>query len=102
MDFREIQKKVMLNAKNYGKNYGVIIDENFALLKLYEEAGELAQAALIHRKQSRPEKHVSTDASTQMMAEELADVVGMAMVNAELLGVDLEKAIQEKWIGREK
>ena len=34
--------------------------------------------------------------------KELADVVGMAIVNAHLLGIDLEKAIDEKWINRKK
>jgi len=32
----------------------------------------------------------------------LADVVGMAIVNAHLLGIDLEEALDKKWIHREK
>jgi len=50
MDFKEIQQKIIQNTKNYSKEYNVKIDEDFALLKLYEEVGELAQAVLIHRK----------------------------------------------------
>jgi len=38
-------------------------DEDFALLKLYEEIGELSQAVLIHRKKNQPEKHVSEEIS---------------------------------------
>ncbi len=102
MDFNDMQEGVMQNAINYGKHYGVTISEDFALLKLYEEVGELAQAILIHRKESRPEKHLSEADSKKAVARELADVVGMAMVNAKLLGIDLEGAIKEKWIGREK
>ncbi|MBI5077430.1 pyrophosphatase [Candidatus Falkowbacteria bacterium] len=102
MDFKELQKKVVENAINYGKKYSVKIDEDFALLKLYEEVGELAQAVLIHRKKSRPEKHVSEEISKKEVAKELADVVGMAIVNAYLLGIDLEKAIDKKWIDKEK
>ena len=102
MDFKELQDKVMQNAVNYGKKYNIKIDEDFALFKLYEEVGELAQAVLIHRKKSRPEKHISFDKSKQNLAEELADVVGMAIVNAKLLDIDLEKAINKKWINKEE
>lgn len=101
MDFNGLQKKVFENAVEYGKKYDVQIDEDFALLKLYEEVGELAQAVLIHRKNSRPEKHLSEEASKRELAKELADVVGMVIVNAHLLGVDLEEAIKNKWITKE-
>jgi len=102
MDFKELQKGVVENAFNYGKKYNVKIDEDFALLKLYEEVGELAQAILIHRKKSRPEKYVSEEISRNELAKELADVVGMAIVNAHLLGINLEEAIDKKWINKEK
>ncbi len=101
MEFKEIQKKVVENAINYGKKYNVKIDEDFALLKLYEEVGEFAQAALIHRKKCRPEKYVSEETSKKEMAKELADVVGVAIVNAHLLGIDLLEAIDKKWINNE-
>ena len=39
MDFKELQSKVVQNAMDYGKKYDVKIDEEFALLKLYEEVG---------------------------------------------------------------
>jgi len=86
----------------YGENYNVKIDEDFALLKLYEEVGELAQAVLVHRKKSRPEKHVSEDVSKKELAKELADVIGMAIVNAYLFDIDLEDAIEKKWINKRK
>jgi NTP pyrophosphatase (non-canonical NTP hydrolase) len=100
MKFKDIEKGVVKNAIRYGKEYNVEIDEDFALLKLYEEVGEFAQAVLIHRKKSRPEKHVSEDISKQEMAKELADIVGMVMVNAHLLNIDLEEAIDKKWLNR--
>ena len=101
MEFKDIQKGAVENAIRYGKEYGVEIDEDFALIKLYEEVGEFSQAVLIHRKKSRPEKYVAEDVSKRELAKELADVVGMAMVNAHLLGVDLEEAIDKKWISKE-
>jgi len=100
MDFKKLQDKVVENAMNYGKRYNIEIDEDFALLKLYEEVGEFAQAVLIHQKKSRPEKHVSKKVSKEELGKELADVVGMAIVNAHLLKIDLEKAIDKQWINR--
>ena len=102
MDFKELEKKVVENAINYGKNYNIKIDEDFALLKLYEEVGELAQAILVHRKKSRPEKHASEELSKKEVAKELADILGMVIVNAHLLDIDLEDAIDKKWINKEK
>lgn len=102
MEFRELQEKVVANAMNYGKKCNIEIDEDFALLKLYEEVGEFAQAVLIHRKKSRPEKYVSEELSKIELGKELADVVGMAIVNAHLFGIDLEEAIDRKWINRLK
>jgi NTP pyrophosphatase (non-canonical NTP hydrolase) len=101
MDFKELQKKVVENAIKYGEKYNIKIDEDFALLKLYEEVGELSQAVLIHRKKSRPEKHVSEEESKKELAKELADVLGMLIVNAHLLNIDLEDAVNKKWITRE-
>ena len=70
------------------------------MLKLYEEVGELAQAVLIHKKKSRPEKFVSEEISKNELANELADIMGLLIVNAHLLGIDLEEAIERKWIKR--
>ncbi|MBU4274442.1 pyrophosphatase [Patescibacteria group bacterium] len=102
MEFKEIQKKVIDNAINYGKKYNVKIDEDFALFKLYEEVGELAQDVLIHRKKCRPEKYLPEEKSKEELAKELADVLGMIIVNAHLLDIDLEDAINKKWINKEK
>lgn len=53
---------------------------------------------MIHKKKSRPEKHVTEDTSKKELAKKLADIVGIVMVNAHLFGIDLEEAIKEKWI----
>jgi len=102
MEFTELQNKVVENALNYGKKYNVLIDEDFALLKLVEELGEFSQAILIHRRKSRPEKFLPESESKEEVAKELADVVGMAIVAAHVLNINLEDALNKKWIGKEK
>ena len=97
MEFRELQSTIMHVIEQYGKNYKIAIDEDFALLKLYEEVGEFAQAVLIHRQKCRTEKYLSEEDSKAELAKELADILGMVIVNAHLLGVDLQEAVEQKW-----
>jgi NTP pyrophosphatase (non-canonical NTP hydrolase) len=98
MTFQEIEDGVMKVAETYGQRFGLVLDQDFAFFKLHEEVGEFAKAVLIHRKRSRPEKLVTDQESKEMLASELADIVGLAIINARLLGIDLQKAIQDKWL----
>lgn len=100
MTFDEMQNGILEVAKIYGKRFDVDIDQDFAILKLYEEVGEYAQAVLIHRKKSKPEKYKSAKETKEMLGEELADIIGMVIVNADLFGINLKKAIQDKWLNR--
>ncbi len=102
MQFQDLQTQLIENTLRYGAKYNIKIDQDFALLKLYEEVGEFAQAVLTHRKMSRPEKHLSEEESKKQLGRELADVIGMAIVNAHLLGIDIEDALVRKWIKKEK
>jgi len=98
MTFEELQKGILKVAELYSERFGVTIDQDFALLKLVEEVGEYSQAVLVHRKKSKPEKHVSENESKKLIANELADIIGLAIMNATLFGIDLENAIKEKWL----
>ncbi len=100
MTFQEMQKGVLEVAEKYGERFGITIDQDFAIMKLYEEVGEYAQAVLIHRKKSKPNKLRSEKDSKKLLAEELADIIGLAIMNADLFGIDLEKAVKEKWLER--
>ena len=95
-----MQEKVIKHAKGYCKKYNIKFDEDFVLLKLYEEVGELAQDVLIHRKKCRPEKYLTAKKTKEEIAKELADILGILILNAYLLDIDLEEAISKKWINR--
>ena len=100
MTFEELQKGILKVAEVYSERFGIIIDQDFALLKLVEEVGEYSQAVLVHRKKSKPEKHVSENESKKLIAKELADIIGLAIMNANLFDIDLENAIKEKWLNK--
>lgn len=97
-DFKEIYQKVVQNALDYGKEYNVNIDKDFSFFKLIEEVWEFAQARLIYERKSRPEKFLDEEIAKAEIAKELADVVGMAFVNAHVLGIDIEESLKIKWI----
>jgi NTP pyrophosphatase (non-canonical NTP hydrolase) len=101
MDFQELQDRVLEHARAYSDKYGVVIDEDFALLKLCEEVGELAQAVLIARGRCRAEKCKPEAEARGAVAYELADIVGMAIVAADRLGIDLERAMALKWLQKD-
>lgn len=102
MNFKTLEQKIIKNAFGYGKRHQIKIDQEFATVKLFEEVGEFAQALLIHQKKCRESKFVSQEISKQELGKEIADVIGMAIINAHLLGINLEEAIDKKWIHKEK
>lgn len=97
MEFNELQEKIIKVEEKYGRWNKIDIDQEYALNKLYEEVGEFAQSWLIHRKKCRPSKIISELESKKMLAEELADIIGITIYNAHLLDINLEQAIEAKW-----
>ena len=100
MEFKELQEKLFAVEQAYGKKFGIVIDEDYTLLKLYEEMGEMSQAILINRKKCRPEKYPGAEIAKEKLAEEMADVLGLLITNAKLLDIDLEQALDKKWLSR--
>ena len=78
MDFRGLQKEVYQNKVNHGFN---ITDVNMEFFLTYGELGEAYQAWL--------KKHDN-------VGEEIADVVIFLMGLSEMLGIDLQKEIENK------
>ena len=100
MTLDEMQNGILQVAASYSDRFNVKIDHDFAVLKLFEEVGEYAQAVIVHKKKSKPEKYVSEEEAKKHLGEELADIIGMAIINADLFGIDIQEAIKEKWLKR--
>lgn len=98
MDFADVQRSIVKTARQYCQEYAITPTDDFAVLKLHEESGEFTQAYLIHKKLSRPEKFLDDKASREQMGRELADIVGMAIFAADVLDIDLMRALQKKWL----
>ena len=73
----------------------------WALLKLTEEVGELAQAHLTATGQSR-DRGLDADAQRKVLADEVGDVLGMRRVYALQMGIDPVEAVTTKWFQYER
>lgn len=64
---------------------------------LMEELGELSQAWLVASGQGR-DRDRTPDEQREAVAAECADVVAMALLTAHRMGVDVEAALERKWL----
>jgi NTP pyrophosphatase (non-canonical NTP hydrolase) len=79
----------------YAAKYDIDRSGDWHLLKLQEEMGELTQAYLtVSGRTRRP----ASDAAREDMSREMADVLGMLLLLARDEGIDLDAAVQDKWL----
>jgi NTP pyrophosphatase (non-canonical NTP hydrolase) len=76
----------------YAGKYGIERGDDWFLIKLQEELGELAQA---HLKLSGRGRGSLPD---QARADEAADVICMALLYCRHFGIDPEAAVRAKWL----
>lgn len=80
----------------YAGANGIRRDDDWFLLKLIEEAGELTQAANRLSGRSRA-KGMNEAEIRQLLADETADLLGHVLLFARHHGLDLSAAIARKW-----
>ena len=101
MEIKELQNK---SSKVFLKNLkrdNIEVSDDYLVLKLTEELGEFVQSFLVHKKRCRPEKYLDVKKSKKNMSKELADVLGLVLVIAKKINIDVEEALVKKWITRE-
>lgn len=76
----------------YARNYAIARDDDWYLIKLQEELGELAQAHLRLSSRGRGE------ATEHDRADEAADVLCMLLLYCRRFGIDPEAAVRRKWL----
>jgi len=92
MDLRTLQADVLRISDIYAAEHDIDRDRDWALLKLQEELGELAaeHLRLTGRARGTPD--------AQALGDEAADVLGMLLIYCAKAGVDLDQAMQRKWL----
>jgi len=96
MDIKEIIEKIVLVSDKYAKNCDINRDDDWYVLKLQEEFGELIQNYLSFsgrgRNRGKSDVEIKED-----FADELADVFGQILLVANHNDIDVEKALERKW-----
>ncbi|MDA3840662.1 MAG: hypothetical protein PF572_06290 [Patescibacteria group bacterium] len=101
MEIKQLQSKVSKVFIDNLKRDNIDFSDDYLVLKLSEEFGEFAQAYLVHKKRCRPEKYLSSSDSQRELSKELSDVLGLVLVIAEKLEIDVEETLIKKWVTRE-
>lgn len=92
MTINDLTAAVLRISDLYAAEHDIDRDRDWALLKLQEELGELTaeHLRLTRRARGTPDETA--------LGDEAADVLGMLLIYCARSGVDLEKAMQRKWL----
>lgn len=92
MILSELSEKVARISDIYAHEHGIDRSGDWAILKLQEELGELTAE---HLRLSGRARGV---ADPKALADEAADVLGMLLIYCDRAGIDIEQAMQDKWL----
>jgi NTP pyrophosphatase (non-canonical NTP hydrolase) len=97
MELKDLMKKVEAVSLKYSEQYKIKRSNSWFILKLQEEMGELTQSYLMMtgrgRKKDKTKKEIRSE-----FEKELADVLCHVLLLANSNTVDLEKAVNDKWL----
>jgi NTP pyrophosphatase (non-canonical NTP hydrolase) len=99
MNLKTLIAKIEKVSNSYSKKFKISRDKIWYLLKLQEEMGELTQAYLSMSGRAR-HKNKTTEELKADFEHEIADVLCHVLLLAQSEGVDIKKAIDEKWLMR--
>lgn len=88
----DLTASVLRISDIYAAEHGIERDRDWALLKLQEELGELTAEHL------RMSGRARGTADAGRLEDEAADVLGMLLIYCDRAGIDLEQAMQRKWL----
>ena len=97
MDVAQLTGQVEHISQVYAETFGIVRDDNWYLLKLQEEVGELTQAHLMRQGQART-KGLSVEQLEAAFRAEVADVLSQILLLAHHHGIDVVDEVDRKWL----
>lgn len=88
----DLSASVLRISDIYAAEHGIDRSGDWALLKVQEELGELTAEHL------RMSGRARGAADADKLGDEAADVLGMLLIYCDRAGIDLEQAMQRKWL----
>lgn len=92
MELKALQADILRISDIYAREHGIDRSGDWAILKLQEELGELTAEHL------RVSGRARGEADPKALADEAADVMGMLLIYCDRAGINLEQAMQDKWL----
>lgn len=92
LDLKALQADVLRISDIYAREHNIERSGDWALLKVQEELGELTAEHLRMSGRARGE------ADAGKLGDEAADVLGMLLIYCDRAGIDIEAAMQRKWL----
>jgi NTP pyrophosphatase (non-canonical NTP hydrolase) len=99
MELIELMNKVEKASDSYAKEYGIKRDNDWFMMKLQEELGELTQKYLMMTGMAR-KKGLSDVQIKEDFEFELADLFCQVLLLANHNNVDVVDRIEKKWLRR--
>jgi NTP pyrophosphatase (non-canonical NTP hydrolase) len=96
MNLSELSDQLEKIIRTYGDKFKIDTNSDWYLMKLQEEAGELASSYLQMTGRSR-KKDKSPQEIQKNFEDEISDVLAMTILLARSKGIDLDKAFKNKW-----
>ena len=92
MNLADLSRDVLRISDLYAREHGIERSGDWALLKVQEELGELTAEHL------RMSGRARGAADAGKLSDEAADVLGMLLIYCDRAGIDIEAAMQRKWL----
>lgn len=101
MEFKELQGKMTAALWEYGQRNSIRVDDDYVLMKLFEEVGDVSKAVLLYKDKCEKRKEISKEEAKKKIADEVADSVGLLLSFASQLNIDVEEIMVKKWLSEE-
>ena len=96
MELKQLSDEVEIISRAYARIYDVDRTDDWLMLKLHEEVGELTQAFLNVSGRSR-DRGLSDDELRAAFRGEVADALAQLLLVARRFDVDLSEELDRKW-----
>ena len=93
-ELENLKNDIVKVSNFYAQSFNIERDKDWYILKLQEEMGELSKAYINYTGRG---KYKDGNFKNELI-EELADVFAHLLLLCDSLEVDINKAIQEKWL----
>lgn len=97
MELQDLMRKIEAVSQKYATQYKIKRSPSWYILKLQEEMGELTQSYLMLKGKGRSKNKTKRELREDF-EKEMADVFCHVLLLAKSNTVDIEKAVDDKWL----